>query len=82
MYFKRINYFTKKCSRMPVKQQKMVLVIQIYNLVICYVNGKGTEINLEKAFHWFQKATENGDKEAMYNSATYYKNGEETEVNL
>src|SRR5438046_2263473 len=38
--------------------------------------------NLEKAFYWFQKAAENGNKFAMYNLNICYKNGEGTEKNL
>src|SRR5438876_1115057 len=37
---------------------------------------------LEKAFYWYQKAAENGNKIAMYNLAICYKNGEGTEKNL
>ena len=45
------------------------------NLATCYKNGEGTEKNLERAFHWYQKAAINGNKEAMFNLANCYKNG-------
>ncbi|CAB5297795.1 unnamed protein product [Rhizophagus irregularis] len=44
-------------------------------LARCYENGKGTEKNLEKAFHWYQKAAENGDKEAQFNLGVFYEEG-------
>ncbi len=42
----------------------------------------GIEKNLEKVFYWYQKAAENGNKDAINNLAIHYKNGEETEKNL
>ncbi|CAB5179834.1 unnamed protein product [Rhizophagus irregularis] len=45
------------------------------NLAICYENGEGTEKNLEKAFHLYQKAAENGDKEAQFNLGVCYEEG-------
>src|SRR2546429_181858 len=51
-------------------------------LAIHYKNGERTEKNLEKAFYWYQKAAENGDKNAMNSLAMHYENGEGTEKNL
>ncbi|CAB5379990.1 unnamed protein product [Rhizophagus irregularis] len=45
------------------------------NLAIYYKNGEGTEENLEKAFYWYQKAAENGDKEAQFNLGVCYEEG-------
>ncbi|CAB4428139.1 unnamed protein product [Rhizophagus irregularis] len=49
---------------------------------MCYKNGKGTEKNLEKAFHLYQKAAENDEENAMNSLAICYENGEGTEKNL
>ncbi|RGB28202.1 hypothetical protein C1646_819278 [Rhizophagus diaphanus] len=54
----------------------------MFNLANRYYNGKGIEKNLEKAFHWYQKAAENGYTGAMNNLAYMYYNGEGTEKNL
>jgi TPR repeat protein len=51
----------------------------MFNLAIFY---EITEMNLEKAFHWYQKAAENGVKDAMFCLAIYYKDGKGTEKNL
>ncbi|EXX55673.1 Kin1p [Rhizophagus irregularis DAOM 197198w] len=48
-------------------------------LAICYENGEGTEKSLEKAFYWYQKAAENGEKEAMFNLASSYYNNYDVE---
>jgi len=47
-----------------------------------YEKGEGTEKNLEKAFHWYQKAAENGHIKAQNNLALLYEKGEGTEKNL
>ena len=43
---------------------------------------KEQEKNLERAFYWLQKATENCIASAMYNLAICYENGEGTEKDL
>ncbi|GBB88124.1 hypothetical protein RclHR1_14640006 [Rhizophagus clarus] len=40
------------------------------------------EENFEKTFHWYQKAAENGDENAMNSLANYYYNGEGTEKDI
>jgi TPR repeat protein len=45
-------------------------------LAISYEKGEGTKKNLEKAFHWYQKAVENGYEEEMLNLAICYEKGE------
>ncbi|EXX50137.1 hypothetical protein RirG_273700 [Rhizophagus irregularis DAOM 197198w] len=52
------------------------------NLAIFYENGEGIEKNLEKAFHWYQKAAENGNENAMNNLAICYESGEGIEKDL
>jgi len=37
-----------------------------YNLALSYINGEGTEKNLEKAIYWYHKAAENGNIDAQY----------------
>jgi TPR repeat protein len=32
------------------------------NLGVCYERGTGVKVNLEMAFEWYMKATEQGDK--------------------
>ncbi|CAB5303897.1 unnamed protein product [Rhizophagus irregularis] len=52
------------------------------DLALHYVNGEGTEKNLEKAFCWYQKAAEKDHIDGMYGLANRYYNGEGTEKNL
>uniref|UniRef100_U9SND5 HCP-like protein n=1 Tax=Rhizophagus irregularis (strain DAOM 181602 / DAOM 197198 / MUCL 43194) TaxID=747089 RepID=U9SND5_RHIID len=40
-----------------------------------YMNGEGTEKNLEKAFYWYQKAAENSNEKAMFYLAECYVTG-------
>ncbi|GBB97619.1 hypothetical protein RclHR1_30140001 [Rhizophagus clarus] len=54
----------------------------MFDLAKYYEIGEGIEINLEKAFYWYHKAAENGNKKAMFNLSNNYKNGEGTEKNL
>src|SRR6185369_1807472 len=53
--------------------------VAMFILANMYYNGEGTEKNLEKAFHWYQKAAKYGSKEAMFHLANMYYNGEGTE---
>ena|SRR5688572_14335795 len=53
-----------------------------YNLACLYGNGKGTEKNLDKAFHWYQKAAENGNVKAQCKLAYSYIIDEGTEKDL
>ncbi|GBB87085.1 hypothetical protein RclHR1_13550003 [Rhizophagus clarus] len=54
----------------------------MFNLAYNYENGEGIEKNLEKASHWYKKATENCNEDAMFGLAISYENGKETEKNL
>ena len=45
----------------------------------CYMDGNGVEQDQEKAFQYFQKASEAGDESAMFNLADCYFNGLGTE---
>ncbi|PKK62772.1 HCP-like protein [Rhizophagus irregularis] len=54
----------------------------MFNLANRYYNGKETEKNLEKAFHWYQKSAENGHINAMNYLAICYHNGEGIEKDL
>jgi len=53
-----------------------------YNLAICYENGNGVEMDLEKAVQWYQKSAEGGDSSAQYNLAICYERGEGVEIDL
>ncbi|POG73411.1 hypothetical protein GLOIN_2v1856072, partial [Rhizophagus irregularis DAOM 181602=DAOM 197198] len=52
------------------------------NLANSYISGEGTEGNLEKAFHWYQKAAEEDYVTAMCNLAACYYNGQGIEKDL
>src|SRR5437762_1508009 len=49
---------------------------------MCYEYDEGTEKNLEKSFHWYKKAVENGHQNAMYSLAICYDNSKGIEKNL
>ena len=53
-----------------------------FKLALSYHSGIGTELNLEKAFYWYQKAAENGYNAAQYILSILYKEGKGTEKNL
>ncbi|PKC53983.1 hypothetical protein RhiirA1_478196, partial [Rhizophagus irregularis] len=50
----------KECINSLEKLAENGIKEAMFNLANRYYNGKGTEKNLEKAFHWYQKAAENG----------------------
>ena len=43
---------------------------------------KGVEIDLEKAFYWYQKSAEAGNSNAQYNLGLCYENGKGVEIDL
>ena len=47
-----------------------------------YLNGEGTQINIEKAIYWFKKAAEQGHSEAQYHLGLMYRNGRGTPVDF
>lgn len=50
-------------------------------LADCYLNGKGTDIDLDKAFRLYTLATDAGDLQSMFILANMYHNGQGTEAN-
>ncbi|CAB4373362.1 unnamed protein product [Rhizophagus irregularis] len=53
-----------------------------YSACMYIIKGERTENNLEKAFHWCQRAAENGHTDAMSYLTLCYENGIGTEKNL
>jgi TPR repeat protein len=54
----------------------------MHGLALHYYNGDKIEKDLEKTFHWYQKAAEGGIVRAMHGLALHYCNGEETKKDL
>jgi len=50
-----------------------------YNLGVCFRDGIGTPVNLEKAFYWYRKAARNGVTEAKLSVAICCLHGHGTE---
>ena len=50
-------------------------VLASYNLGVAYRDGLGTDVDVEKALHWFQKAAAAGDDTAAFNIAVIYDEG-------
>ncbi|MDE7083958.1 MAG: sel1 repeat family protein, partial [Clostridia bacterium] len=44
-------------------------------LAICYEDGVGVEIDVEKAAYWYKRAAEQGEERAQFNIAVCYENG-------
>ena len=47
-----------------------------------YLDGIGTDIDVEKAFYWISKAANTGDAEAQYLMGFMYENGIKVAVNI
>lgn len=47
-----------------------------------YLEGIGTEKNLEKAFYWTTRSAEHGDRDGQYNLAWMYEKGLGCEADL
>ncbi|CAI2183173.1 19654_t:CDS:2 [Funneliformis geosporum] len=53
-----------------------------YNLAKCYQYGWGSEIDLVKAFYWYQKSAFQNNNDAQYNLAKCYQNGWGIKIDL
>ncbi|GBC08781.1 hypothetical protein RclHR1_08380002 [Rhizophagus clarus] len=88
----KINYYDKKALFDQYKKEaengNNGNHQAMHDLATCYINGEGTEKNLEQGFYWHQKAVEYGDKNAMNCLAFHWyqksaENGdEEAQYNL
>lgn len=47
----------------------------VYNLGMCYLNGYGVEVDLDRAFECFRTASEAGHPEAINNLGGFYRDG-------
>ena len=54
----------------------------MYNLSVCYLQGKGTAVDQEKSLYWMEKAAENDWKSAYSIVARRYMDGIGTPVDL
>ena len=52
-----------------------------FNLALLYDEGKGVEVNKEKALYWYTKAAIRGGGDAQYELARMYDKGDGAEVN-
>ena len=46
----------------------------MYQVALAYAEGRGTEIDEDKALHWFEAAAANGEARANYYMGNYYYN--------
>jgi TPR repeat protein len=53
-----------------------------FNLAVCYENGNGVAVDLEKAIELYTLAANQGNADAQYNLALCYNNGEGVDMNL
>jgi hypothetical protein len=52
------------------------------NLGLCYEHGKGVDIDLDKAFYWYEKSAEGGDLTGQNNLGVCYENGRGVDIDL
>ncbi|MGW9229848.1 tetratricopeptide repeat protein [Pseudorhizobium sp. NPDC055634] len=50
-------------------------VLAAYNLGVSYRDGIGTQVDVDKALHWFEAAVAGGDDTAAFNIAVIYDEG-------
>lgn len=70
-------YWHLKLSRSVLKQDlsQPPFINALYNTGVFYQQGLGTEINLKKAFFWFDKAAQKGSPHAMLKLSQAYQHG-------
>jgi TPR repeat protein len=72
---------TKKNKNMEIKIHKILYFEGLRRIGINNYNGTGTKKNYKKAFYYFQKAAENGNRIAQYDLGNCYRDGKGVEKN-
>jgi TPR repeat protein len=71
--FKDKNYQQAFKLLQPIAEQGDV--VAQYNLAMMYAEGDGTEVNNEKAAHWYERAASSGHMRAQNNLGLRYHKG-------